>query len=118
MIREKSNFIVVGCTAIFLGLAFSSSSFADGHEKGMVLYQSSCLQCHGEKGDGNGPEAVNYDPRPTNFTSSQINALTDPMIEKAVVVGIPSVSMHAWGNRLSNADIEALIRYIRTFTGN
>lgn len=112
MIRGKIRFMVLGGAAIFFGLALNTSSFAADLEKGMILYQSSCLKCHGEKGDGNGPEAVNYDPRPRNLTSTEIS---DLMIEKATVEGIPTVSMHVWGNILTNSEVDAVIQYIRTF---
>ncbi len=115
MIRKKNRFIVLGGAAILLGLTFNTSSFADDIGKGMILYQSTCIQCHGEKGDGNGPDGVNYDPKPTDFTSSQMYSLTDPMIEKAVVAGIPTISAHAWGDILTNTDVTVLIRYIRSF---
>jgi mono/diheme cytochrome c family protein len=115
MIRKKKKFQVLGGAAIFLGLTFNTSSFADDIGKGMTLYQSTCLQCHGEKGDGTGPEGVNYNLMPTDFTSSKMYTLTDSMIEKTVVAGIPTVSAHAWGDILSNADVAAVIRYIRTF---
>lgn len=76
--------------------------------------QSSCLHCHGLKGDGNGPEALQYGPRPTDFTSSRMNQPTDHVIEKAIVVGLPAVPAHAWGARLSNDEVAAVIRYARS----
>jgi len=115
MTKRNTKLRVFEGAVLFLLLVFGSSSFADELKMGKMIYQSSCLQCHGERGDGNGPEAVNYDPRPTNFASSQMSALTDPMIEKAVVVGIPALSTHTWGTRLSNAEVAAVIRYIRAF---
>ena len=87
---------------IVLGPAINNVSFAGDIDNGMIVYQSSCAHCHGLQGDGNGPEAANYSPKPTTFTSSQMYTLTDPMIERAVVVGLPGVPMHNWGNKLSS----------------
>lgn len=115
MISKKKRLLVLGGVVVLLGLLFSRSGFADDPDKGKSVYVASCLHCHGENGDGNGPEAMQYDPRPTNFTSSHMYSLSDTMIERVVVVGIPTVTMHSWGSRLNNAEVAAVVQYIRSF---
>ena len=36
---------------------------------GKSVYQSRCLGCHGQKGDGKGPASLFLDPKPRDFTS-------------------------------------------------
>jgi mono/diheme cytochrome c family protein len=115
MVTVKIKFLIVGGAAILLGMLLINGSFADDLSRGMLLYQSNCLACHGEKGDGNGPAAAGLVTNPTDFTSSQMSTLTDAMIEKAVVEGISTVTMHSWGSTLSREDVAAVIMYTKTF---
>jgi mono/diheme cytochrome c family protein len=115
MITAKIKFLIAGGAAIVFGLLLINASFADDPSRGMLLYQSNCLQCHGEKGDGIGPAAAGLVPNPTDLTSSQMSTLTDALLEKAVVEGISTVPMHSWGNTLSKEDVAAVIKYTRTF---
>ena len=38
------------------------------HQRGSVLYWQHCVACHGANGDGNGPQAELFVPRPRDFT--------------------------------------------------
>jgi mono/diheme cytochrome c family protein len=107
--------LFLGAAGIFLALSFGTVGSANDLARGMLIYKGNCLQCHGENGDGNGPEAVNLDTAPRNFTSSPMDALTDSMLDKAVVEGISTVPTHSWGNILSKDDVAAVLQYIRTF---
>src|SRR5262245_60851632 len=44
--------------------------------RGQAVYQTSCLGCHGEKGDGNGPMARFISPRPRNFGEGKFRIVT------------------------------------------
>ena len=43
-------------------------STAEPRHDGYVLYQQLCAECHGARGDGNGPRASEFSPRPTDLT--------------------------------------------------
>jgi len=116
MIKDTIRFLVCLCAGIVMcGLLAASGSAADDLDRGMALYQANCFQCHGEKGDGKGPEAGNFSPGPTDFTSAGMASVPDSAIEKAVVDGVAGVESHSWGGILSSEEVEALIRFIRTF---
>ncbi len=115
MIREKIRFIVLGGVVTALGLIVAETASTADFARGMLLYQSNCMRCHGEQGDGKGPEAANFVPKPMDFTSSQMSTLTDALLEKAVVEGVSTVPSHAWGNTLSKNDVAEVLQYIRTF---
>ncbi len=59
--------VVVG---IFLGtVLWGGKSFAASeYDQGRKIYAEKCVICHGKRGDGNGPGAVAFSPRPANFT--------------------------------------------------
>jgi len=42
------------------------------------VYLDKCTECHGETGQGNGPQAKMYDPRPSNLTdTARLKEVTD-----------------------------------------
>lgn len=45
---------------------------------GKKLYEKHCAQCHGEKGDGQGPGALFYQPQPRDFTKGKYKIRTTP----------------------------------------
>ncbi len=58
-------------TGMLLGIALLQAENIKGSEydRGKNLYNSKCLICHGVKGDGKGPAAASFSPRPANFTN-------------------------------------------------
>ncbi len=61
---------IIILAAILWGVPLLTGSYALGEEKdkGKKLFEEKCQLCHGAKGEGNGPAAVAYNPRPANFT--------------------------------------------------
>jgi mono/diheme cytochrome c family protein len=41
---------------------------ASDDQRGKDIYENKCQMCHGPKGDGNGPAAAAFHPKPANFT--------------------------------------------------
>ena len=62
--------------AALLLTAFSASHAAEpareepSVKNGAATFQRYCVLCHGERGDGNGPAAKVYNPRPADLTAS------------------------------------------------
>ncbi len=65
--RRVLAFVVVG---LLLGAALflTKTAKADEYAQGKKLYSEKCQLCHGVKGDGNGPAASAFSPKPANFT--------------------------------------------------
>jgi cbb3-type cytochrome c oxidase subunit III len=91
-------------------------------EAGKRVYEKYCAQCHGDKGDGQGPAAVHLMPRPRDFTSGKFKIRTTPSgalptdddLRRVVRRGMPYTSMPAWP-KLSDADVNEVVRYIKSF---
>jgi len=82
------------------------------------IYQRYCTACHGDRGDGNGFNAKNLDPRPANHTDALImSKRTDRELFEAVSGGGRAIGraaiMPPWGNTLDSSRITSLVRYLR-----
>lgn len=82
------------------------------------LYSYYCTPCHGIKGDGNGFNAKNLDPRPANHANPNLmTKRTDEELFDAINGGGKRVGkstlMPPWGNTFDKAQIESLVSYLR-----
>ncbi len=73
-----------------------------------------CIQCHGEKGDGNGPMGAALNPHPRNFTCGEtMKDISDGQMFWIIKNGSPGTGMMAFTG-MPNNQIWQLIHYIRT----
>ena len=92
--------------------------------RGQEVYEQWCSQCHGSEGAGDGSAAEYMIPRPRDFTTGlfQIRTTgsgelpTDADILRVINQGMPGTTMPAWEEDLPQADREALVAYIKTFS--
>lgn len=95
---------------------FSRMPEAADLSRGKVLYDAHCASCHGVQGDGNGPQAGSFTPRPTNFTSgAAMAAVPFDANELAVAQGKPGTGMPGFGMVMSPEEIQDVIAYQRGF---
>lgn len=80
-----------------------------------AIYLDRCVNCHGVKGNGEGPEAEKLAVAPKDFTDSHaMNEVTDG--ELFWKIGVGRRPMPSFKNRLSEDDRWLLVDYIRTFS--
>jgi mono/diheme cytochrome c family protein len=94
--------------------------------RGKEIYTAKCAVCHGEKGDGKGPGALNLPLKPADLTDAKMVAemagnfwvwrvseggLVEPFKSKGSV-------MPAWKGELSMNDRWAVIAYAHTLSGH
>jgi DMSO reductase family type II enzyme heme b subunit len=92
---------------------------------GKALYMEKCSQCHGDAGDGAGPGAEFFLPRPRDFTSGAFKVRTtqsgelptDADLKAIIKRGMPHTGMPAWP-KFSEAELAALAYYIKTFNAD
>ncbi len=95
----------------------AAGSLRAGLRVGKHLFTHYCAVCHGLSGKGNGVNAGNLDPHPSDLTGAEATKLSDreiyEVIEKGGGAVELSVEMPPWGRTLSPSQIRALVAYIR-----
>ena len=81
--------------------------------KGRKLYMRTCITCHGEKGDGQGPRAYFINPKPKNFRDEESREkFNRPKIFHSVMNGEVGAEMPAWGRVLTNQQIADVSEFV------
>jgi mono/diheme cytochrome c family protein len=93
-----------------MAAASSLKNTADGAK----VYAENCAICHGDSGDGNTRAQSSLRPPPRNFTTvAAALELTRERMIHSVTLGRPGTGMMAHKDRLTEAEIEAVVDYIR-----
>jgi mono/diheme cytochrome c family protein len=80
-------------------------------EAGKRVYDAHCARCHGTSGNGDGPDARKYRPRPPSFAGVRPSfAGARHVIEN----GVAGTAMSSWP-LLTPPEIQAVTFYIRSF---
>lgn len=75
--------------------------------QGQRLFDITCTSCHGVDGYGS-PMA------PALNNSLFLSSTSDTQIHQIIAMGVSNTIMPAWGSRFSDADINAIIAYLRS----
>ncbi len=75
---------------------------------GSELYTTSCDNCHGPEGQGS-------QRAPSLNVRAYLAETPDAALEQIITLGVPGTSMPAWGDRLSEAQIQAIVGFIRSW---
>lgn len=86
--------------------------------KGEILYRHYCSFCHGDTGAGDGLNAYSMKIKPRNFTDeSSMSKKTDNDLVNAITSGGQAQGlsnfMPAFGNTLSEKQVNRIVNYIR-----
>ncbi len=127
---SRTDWAQQGKAAVMKGFSFISavcliilaSSWAIGQtsrgylKEGQAVYTQYCLRCHGEKLDGNGPEAQYLILRPSNFLSQSLLAKADWELLVTISNGILFTPMHGFRGTLTDQQMLDVLSYIRSRT--
>jgi mono/diheme cytochrome c family protein len=97
-------------------LGASRGNLGAGKKLYHKLSNPSCVDCHGEEGEGNGTLAELFDPRPRNFACAEtIDGIPDGQLHWIIRNGSPGTAMPPFGY-LSDEEIWQLVLYLRQLT--
>ncbi len=123
---------VILCLFVLVQPPFAS---AESTNKGQAVYERYCWWCHGRDGAGGGPAAPYLNPPPRDFTyglykwkstpfdeitpshGDFLRMLTGPPAEGTGGAGLRGTAMPGWGKVLSQEEKNAVISYIKAFSG-
>ncbi len=88
-------------------IAVTTESLALGSE----LYAANCARCHAIEGQGTGRA-------PALNVKSFLTDTPDAAIQQIVTLGVPGTAMPAWGDRLTDVEIQAIVGFVRTWEAN
>ncbi len=91
---------------------------------GEMIYKKRCISCHGDEGDGDGPAADRFQPKPRSFKKAEFkyrttprNSLpTDDDLFRVISNGLPGTGMPDWADVLTKKQRRQVIKYIKTFS--
>ncbi len=75
---------------------------------GEQLYAQNCAMCHGFAGQGTRRA-------PALNVKSYLESTNDLALEQIITNGVPGTAMPAWGTRLTQQEIQAIVAYIRSW---
>jgi mono/diheme cytochrome c family protein len=81
---------------------------------GRTLYKKNCAACHRENGEGGKMEFEGKQISPENLIANKFKRASDEKIESYIRDGVEDEGMPAFEGKLSNGEIKAIIRFIRT----
>jgi mono/diheme cytochrome c family protein len=84
-----------------------------GGDLGAKVYAQRCVLCHGNEGKGDGPASAGLNPKPRNHTDgAYMNAQSNDQLLTVIRSG--KGAMPAWGSVLSDEEIHAALRHVRS----
>jgi cbb3-type cytochrome oxidase cytochrome c subunit len=81
---------------------------------GRGLYTQNCAACHGLAAEGNGPNSINLEKKPANFTRPFYNQYDDKFWMYRVSEGVAGTRMPHWNEILTEEQRWYLVAYLKT----
>lgn len=115
MLIRRALYMVVFIAVLFPATVFSADSGKD-------IYGRLCAWCHGTEGRGDGVSAEKLLPPPRDLTDGIYKFTTTPYDEffpsegdifNTIKFGLSDTSMGAWGDVLSDKEIDLLVDYMK-----
>ncbi|MFN7980381.1 MAG: c-type cytochrome [Vicinamibacterales bacterium] len=104
--------------------AAGAPASAQATRSGKAVYDAHCIECHGATGKGDGPAALTLVPHPRDFTSGRYklhstetgSLPTDDDLLRTVRKGVFGTAMPGWESILSDADVRAVVEYVKSMS--
>lgn len=101
-------------TPIQISHKISNTSLAIAN--GQKIYAQYCFQCHGEKGNGNGPMAKDLSPRPRDLTKEEsfFGGYADEDIYLRIATGLAGTAMPSFEKIITDEQKWELVYYVKS----
>ena len=109
-----NNAAIGNANAASVSTPASSAIPADDVAMGKKLYEQNCAGCHKEDGRGGKITIEGKSIDPEDLTADKIKKIDDAKITKYIHDGIEDDGMPAFKDKLSEAQIREVVRYVRT----
>jgi mono/diheme cytochrome c family protein len=86
---------------------------AESVATGRQLFLENCATCHGDQGQGDGPDAAALERTPANLTEGHVEAHTDGDLRWWIANGI-APDMPGFGDALSDEEMWHIVNYVRS----
>jgi high-affinity iron transporter len=119
IIKSEVNAINSGVLAKFNIKLSETPSEPVSLENGRTLYMNNCKVCHGIEGKGDGPIALQLNPRPAVLSNPQFTGdeFSKPYDNFQIInVGIANTAMVGWAEQFSENELWDVTYFIRTFS--
>jgi mono/diheme cytochrome c family protein len=108
-------FLIGAVALILIATSMAAAQTARGNPKaGEAIYKQHCLRCHGEKLDGNGPEAQDLIVRPADLSSARSRTKSDWELLVPLTNGVLFTPMHSYRGKLNDEQMLDVLSYIRS----
>jgi high-affinity iron transporter len=82
---------------------------------GKHIFETSCSQCHGDRGAGDGPSARFIKPPPPAIgTSAEMDGVSPALMYRVISVGVAGTLMQSWANMFTPDERWAVATYVNT----
>lgn len=87
---------------------------------GQSVFVTNCATCHGESGTGEGPAAIGLEPPPADLTDGEwvTGDGSYEAVRNTIENGSPGTAMIGWKGTLTEAEIDAVTRHVRSLSGS
>ena len=113
----KNNFTVA---VIILVLGMAAISFAEmkgDAAAGKMLFEKTCVLCHGKEGKGDGPASMALNSRPKSFADKAVVAKSDKELFDTITKGRPGTPMASFEKTLTEQQRWDILAYVRSLGG-
>ena len=112
--------VIKGAAILAAGLWLVSTAARGAHaQEAKELYEKSCNNCHGPSGKGDGPASKMLKPPAADFATA-LKGKADADIVKVIKEGGKAVGksslMPAFGSKLTDDQIQALVQHVKGFS--
>lgn len=99
-----------------IAYVYQLSTAAEVLSLGKQVYTENCLRCHGETGQGDGPDAAGLSTQPNDLTDQELMAGRSAEVMFDFISNGVGDSMPAFASELSENERWALTAYLRSLT--